>query len=199
MSRATVITDKACHWCGRRFGRDTRYSARYFAQQRFCSITCAGAHRSLSARSSRLPIRGAFARWFDATDEGCWEWTGARDRDGYGVFSYWRKSMRAPVVALHLDGRPPRPGEYACHHCDNPACVRPDHLYPGTPRDNSLDAMKRGRAQRGERHYAARLTERDVRVIRGGGASDTEFAARFGVSRPAVTMARNGKTWKHIT
>lgn len=204
MTRALVILTspadraKACEWCGQPFTRDTRYSRAYFARQRFCSAQCFGSKHADEAQRKRPSMQDAFAKWFDTPETGCWEWTGARDRDGYGIFSYARKSMRAPVVALTLDGRTPPKGAYACHHCDNPACVRPSHLYPGSPTDNSRDARKRGRVARGERQHMAKLTDDAVREIRSGGATDEDFATRFGVSRSAVTMARIGTTWKHV-
>lgn len=202
MSNPTVILNsdderRQCEWCDALFGRDHRYSKAYFRKQRFCSRECSGSHRSQAAKDAREPKALAFDRWVDRGD-GCWLWTGARDADGYGVFNYAGKTFRAPRVALELAGRPPGRGEYACHKCDNPACVRPDHLYPGTPGQNSGDAIRRGRWQRGEMCHAAKLNPLKVRIIRGSSDTDENLAGRFGVSRSAVSMARSGKTWGHV-
>jgi hypothetical protein len=139
----------------------------------------------------------AFARWVDKSGE-CWEWTGARDKDGYGAFNYAGKTHRAPTVALEIDGRPVQPGMYACHRCDNPCCVNPAHLYPGTPTQNMEDARARGRTKRGESQHMARLKEADVQHIRSCDDSPRVLAELYGVSRSNITMVRLRRTWRHV-
>jgi hypothetical protein len=128
----------------------------------------------------------------------CWLWTGAIDRDGYGVFNYARKSYRAPRVALMLAGLKPKDGQFACHTCDNPSCVRPDHLFWGSPAENMQDASAKGRTCHSENHYQAKLTVEAVRLLREGKITDKQCADTFGVSRSAATMARLGRTWRHV-
>lgn len=188
---------KACEHCGKAFHRDKRCTWAHWGRARFCSRQCYGLHHSAKAAADREPMATVFARWFERTD-GCWEWTGARDKDGYGIFSYAGKPHRAHVVALELDGRPVPVGAYGCHRCDNPSCVRPDHLYPGTPAQNFDDARRRGRLALGERRRTSKLTDDGVRLIRSSDASNTELAKRLGVTAGAVQMARAGKTWRHV-
>lgn len=79
---------------------------------------------------------------------GCWTWTGCRDDHGYGMFRpYGRKASarRAHRVAWELTHGPIPAGMFACHKCDNPQCVRPAHLFLGTPADNAHDRDKKGR------------------------------------------------------
>jgi hypothetical protein len=81
---------------------------------------------------------------------GCWEWTAARTAKGYGCFRFGsRGSARAHRVAYELFVGPIPDGLLVCHHCDNPSCVNPDHLYVGTQKQNRQDAVLRNRTARG--------------------------------------------------
>lgn len=188
---------KTCARCGRRFEKDRRNTWAYWERAKFCGQECASLAWSERAAERRPPIEDAFSRWVDKSGE-CWEWTGARDKNGYGIFSYEGKSRRAAIVALELDGRRPGPGMFACHTCDNPPCVRPDHLYPGTPAHNMADAIARDRTCRGERQHAAKLRDADILLIRVSKETDEALAAKFGVSRSNISMIRCRKTWKHL-
>ena len=96
------------------------------------------------------PLADRFWSHVDTAGE-CWEWTGARNtqRGGYGTFTESRKSghriWRAHRLAYELTYGPIPPGLVILHQCDNPACVRPDHLMAGTQADNIADMMAKGR------------------------------------------------------
>src|SRR6187402_2263733 len=79
---------------------------------------------------------------------GCWEYRGARTADGYGVFQMGRGTgtRKAHIVAWELV-RGSRKDLWVLHHCDNPPCCRPDHLYLGTQEDNARDMSRRGRSR----------------------------------------------------
>jgi len=77
---------------------------------------------------------------------GCHIWMGARNEGGYGLFGVGGRVFLAHRWALQQDlGRSLPPDLLACHHCDNPPCVRIKHLYEGTASDNTRDAIMRGR------------------------------------------------------
>ena len=83
------------------------------------------------------------------TQTGCWEWNKARDAAGYGRF--WDvKDVKAHRYALALatGGTMPESHIQACHKCDNPPCVNPDHLFWGEQADNSRDMSLKGRGGR---------------------------------------------------
>ncbi len=79
--------------------------------------------------------------------DGCWEWTGAANRQGYGRIALGRASgpRRAHRIAWELTHGPVPDGLWVLHHCDNPPCVRPDHLWLGTRADNARDCRLKGR------------------------------------------------------
>jgi hypothetical protein len=155
---------------------------------------------------------------------GCWIWTAARSSHGYGkIGGPSRRILKAHRVAWELVHGSIPEGFLVCHHCDNPPCVNPDHLYLGTHKDNSRDMVVRGRAKRyqgppptGDRHGSrtmphrvargsrngfSKLTERDAQwvwALRALGYQYAEIAAVFGVSTATVSRILRRKNWTHV-
>lgn len=141
--------------------------------------------------------------------DGCWEWTGARQSDGYAVIGYGRPSVedrhrtaRGHRVAWELAYGSIPVGLCVLHRCDNPGCVRPDHLFLGTLADNTSDMDRKGRGRRphGESHPRAKLTLGEVNVIRSlydaGGVTQAELGRIFGVSGVTIYKIVTRKIWK---
>lgn len=77
--------------------------------------------------------------------DGCWIWTGARFPFGYGAIKIGGRPRGAHRTAWELVNGPIPEGLNVLHHCDNPPCVNPAHLFLGTLRDNALDMFAKGR------------------------------------------------------
>lgn len=131
---------------------------------------------------------------------GCWEWRGYRNRRtrtqlDYGRFKFNGKLALAHRVAYTLTHGPIPPRRVVCHTCDNPGCVRPDHLFLGTMAENNRDKARKGRARTGR----ARLTPAKVRTIRQRYATEdvsaSELAREFGVSKGTITHLLRGRSW----
>lgn len=139
-------------------------------------------------------------------DSPCWEWTGSLSRRGYGRMGTGPSRISAHRLAWTLAHGDP--GHLlVCHRCDNPKCVRIDHLFLGTDADNVRDCIAKGRRRvtpptppgfKGEAHPCARLTEEQVNAIRAATGTHKDIADRFGVSRQHVGSIRGGKKWTHI-
>jgi hypothetical protein len=87
-------------------------------------------------------------------------------------------------------------GKCVLHACDNPGCVRPDHLYIGTVADNNRDARERGRWKHGGR----KLTDEQILEIRSlpEPMNFTQVALSYGVHRTTISRARKGKAWAKV-
>jgi len=92
----------------------------------------------------------------------CLEWTGPLNNAGYGLLYHNGVHTTAHRVAWILSGKKIKRGLIICHHCDNPPCVNPEHLFMGTHRDNSLDAQRKGRLGIKKYPYRFRKNYRDV-------------------------------------
>ncbi len=143
----------------------------------------------------------------ETTHEGCWEWEGTLNHQGYGAF--WLKHegyIPAHRYSYSYFNNTEIPKElYVCHKCDNPTCVNPNHLFLGTPKDNSCDMGRKkrngGATLPGELHSQAKLTEIEVKEIRKlhkSGLRQKEIAKLFNQYPSHISRIVTRKSWKHV-
>ncbi|MEG4859270.1 HNH endonuclease [Microcoleus sp. K1-B6] len=134
-------------------------------------------------------------------DSGCIIFSGGKDGQGYG--RYWKngklKSVTRAVLAEKLGYELPTSMD-ACHTCDNPSCINPEHLWAGTRTQNLLDASKKGRTQ-GKSHPLsnAKLDWEKVREIRqklAAGERMKDVAQEYSVGRKTIHDIKYHVTWK---
>jgi hypothetical protein len=135
----------------------------------------------------------------------CWTWKGSRNGDGYGHFFFNGRVMLAHRVVWTMANGAIPDGLQVLHKCDNPPCVRPDHLFLGTQLDNLADMEKKGRRDwsKGETCHDARLTEQQVIEIRDSShPHDTQFckmaAEKYKVTPSHIRAIITGKKWKYL-
>lgn len=148
--------------------------------------------------------------------EHCWVWTGCLGKDGYGRIS----TLNIPELAHRaswrlINGEIPK-NLWVLHHCDNPSCVRPDHLFLGSHLDNMMDMVKKGRQAKGDRnssvkhpeklprgetHHFAKLNSKQIISIRKRffhGEKQSRLSEEFNVSQSQISNIVIRKHWAHV-
>lgn len=142
-------------------------------------------------------------RFVSKDDDGCWLWTRARMKNGYGVI---RIPGTGKVECVHRVAwrvwRKEEIGElFVLHRCDKRACINPEHLFLGTHVENQLDKQAKGRTPHGQNHFCAVLTEGQVlrmRKLWQSGWTGPEIAEEFCVKLFTAYDAVRGRNWKHL-
>jgi HNH endonuclease len=142
-------------------------------------------------------------RWWNGNQ--CWEWLGGTDGDGYGTFNIktvnGKPVLRKPHrIAWELLRGPIPERKRVLHHCDNPGCCNPNHLFLGTSKINSEDMVRKGRQAKGEKNGMHKLTQDQVDWItvlaNQAGWPTTLLAECNGVAKAAVNRVLSGRTWQ---
>ena len=136
------------------------------------------------------------------TESGCWIWTGAVCRGGYGKMGAGMrtgKTVKTHRVAWELFRGPIPDGDNVLHRCDVPSCVNPNHLWIGSHADNVADKILKGRSRngvlRGEMNPQSKLTHEQANAIRADTRNQDQIAADYGISRSNVSSIKRGITW----
>lgn len=165
----------------------------------------------VSAPSTEITITPSLLKRFWGKvkkTESCWEWTAALDVNGYGAFGIGKKVWKTHRVSFILANGPIPHLLDICHKCDNPKCVRPDHLFAGTHSENMQDMFKKNRQgarenrKRGVEFWSAKLDPEKVREIRSirkhQGIGCRKLAKMFGVTKTAITELLKWRSWKDV-
>ena len=157
---------------------------------------------------------------FEKKENGCWEWIKFKNPMGYGMFKNLdnrtqKLCNKQGNVLAHRESYKMFKGEIpdgmqVCHRCDNPSCCNPEHLWLGTPKQNSRDALKKNRlaiknltfrVKKGSASINAKLTETEVKDIKNRiekGERIIEIAEFYNVGFACIYNIKNGKTWINV-
>ena len=211
-SQATMrwrVQPRPCQSCGVPFKPSASNDRKGYGH--YCSRAC----YTVRQKEDRRPLADRF--WEKVNTDGpipthrpelgpCWPWTGSLTPAGYGHLQRGGRdegTVNAPTVAWELTYGPIPDDHFICHHCDNPPCCRPEHLFIDTPAGNVRDMVAKDRHARGERAHGAKLTDAAVLAIRERwhreNITQRALATEYGVSIGTISMLIAGKTWKHLT
>lgn len=206
--RRKALVEKPCAYCGTTMLLPPSQARR----QQYCCYDHSVKGRYRPAGPER------FWPFVDKSGE-CWLWTGRLHEYGYGLIVWEGITTTAHRVAWVLTYGPISNDLVVCHNCpegDEPRCVRPDHMFLGTPKDNMQDCSRKGRIRHGDRHYfrehpellprgervgTAKLTEAQVIEIRKRKAAGERYVTLgrdYGVDAANIRAIVTRKTWKHI-
>lgn len=133
-------------------------------------------------------------------NSGCWLWTGAVDKNGYGKLTVKYRDARAHRESYELHNGPIPDGLVVCHKCDVPACINPDHLFLGTHAENIADRDAKGRhvPSYGVDNGMAKLDPEKVLAIRASSGSQRQIGVQFGVCQQNVSQIKRNTRWAHV-
>lgn len=141
----------------------------------------------------------------------CWLWTASRDGRGYGHFGIKGKMEGSHRVSWWLDSGEWPKGLCVLHKCDNPLCVRPEHLFIGSQHENMADMSNKGRRSAGDKHSItqrgmnngrSKLTEVQVlesrQLYSTGMFTQQTLAFLYGISQVHMGRILNKENWRHV-
>ena len=134
--------------------------------------------------------------------DGCWIWTGAHYRSGHGHSYFKGKYVGAHRLSWILENGEIPEGTNVCHHCDNPPCVNPDHLFLGSQADNMRDMRQKNRGAKGETHGSAKLSLEkviEIKLALKQGRTQASVAVEYQVGRAQISRIASGKRWQNLT
>lgn len=132
-----------------------------------------------------------------ATESGCWEWVGFKNNYGYGQFWADNRMVYAHRFSYELHHGKLCDGLFACHRCDNPKCVNPDHLFSGSAKENADDCSKKGRRPKSRGRFTDKI-ERLIRKECEAGVRQPTIAKEFNISIKTVQRIASGMTYTQL-
>lgn len=153
-------------------------------------------------RLSRKPLKDRLLEKCNENEHGCWTWTGALTRGGYGHIRVWEVDKwvmrRAHRVSYRIFKDDFDPSLLVLHECDNPSCINPDHLRQGTHSDNNKDMLDRGRVSRKVR--VSKINFEKAEEIRSlyktGDYTQKNIGDMYGLARNTISNIVNNKRWR---
>lgn len=164
--------ERKCVGCGRRFW------TKRWRTQKYCGSDC----RHLTCHNAFEYLN----RFIKKAEVGCWEWLASCTKAGYGTLKVEGHHIYAHRAAYAAwIGKIPA-GKLVCHHCDNPRCLNPAHLFLGTHKDNTADAIRKGRFYQHRMPRARKFDPVEAARLRESGKTYKQIAVAVGCSETYV-------------
>lgn len=193
----TAKVERVCQHCGKKFVTWRCQVKR--GGGLYCSDSC-------RLRPHKTVAERFWAKVDRSSANGCWTWKAATHQWGYGRMSVGSRTVEAHCIAWELAHGPIPEGQEVLHSCDNPACVRVDHLFLGTNDENRKDSVKKKRHAFGVRTGHAKLSDKLVSELRKRYAERKttsriffrELADELQRAPQTIADAVYRRSWKHV-
>ena len=189
--------------CDGEYGVNGMCQKHYRKWKRFSDSYVIGSGKTLGAKYSKHGPEIKHMLCTNTQYNGdCLEWTGYIASNGYGRLSINSLPALVHRIAWEIANGPVPEGLCVCHHCDNPRCIFPGHLFISDAKGNQVDCIQKGRSKclsfKGERHLKAKLTEEQIMEIRASNEQGKALAERYGVAQTTISDIQKGKSWQHL-
>jgi hypothetical protein len=187
-----AVQKSGCTLCGKRVNARGLCDTHYKQHKRAGTLPdrTRTAHLEINDRIKHLSIVDNIT--------GCHVWIGTVDSHGYGRISFKHKNWLVHRLSYILKYGEIPDGVKACHKCDNPLCINPDHLFLGTQAENMDDMFSKGRGAVGAAYKRSELTDELVLRIKIDKRTQLEIAKDYGVSRTNISAIKTGRAWSHV-
>lgn len=161
-------------------------------------------HRARAPKLSTVcDLKSPEVRFWEKVNktEDCWEWQGFVDNMGYGRFNEQGNSFTTHRASWEFTNGRITGGLWVLHKCDNRRCVRPEHLFLGTPLENIADMLGKKRHYTGPHPWKSPLVAAqvvEIRKLRGDGTPAKDIATKFGVSTTCIYDVIHRRSWAHV-
>jgi hypothetical protein len=172
---------KICPMCGVTFYRESRSVREWYERRIHCSPAC---KQKKDFLNPGILIKEILSKTV-MTPNGCLEKQGCKHKDGYGYLYLYGKRMKAHRAIYELTNGQILDGMCVCHHCDNPSCINPDHLFLGTQKDNIQDMIRKGRDNKHQK-YSDDVKKRSIELAVAG-TPYAEIESQLGIGRKYVS------------
>jgi hypothetical protein len=155
----------------------------------------------MNKKKTKGTLRERLLQHARISDSGCWEWPLGLGHNGYGKICYKFRTLLVHRASYQEFIGPIPQGLLVCHRCDNPKCYNPMHLFLGTPKDNTMDMIRKGRGRHSRGEQRSHRTDDQIREIRkryATGSTLTELSREFGCRTSNIHAIVNRRSWKHI-
>jgi hypothetical protein len=139
--------------------------------------------RVLKKAKKRMSFSAFFSGKYRVANSGCWEFSGAKNAQGYGRAKLDGKNIGAHRASYILKNGTILNGMFVCHTCDNPSCIRPSHLFLGTHGENMIDMMKKNR---GRIRFLSDEDKKEIKKLYDEGIPCNDISKQFNTNNGIV-------------